>query len=47
MKQRLVVIVLVALVFAAAGGAGGWWYANMQAQMRESDRQAAAPTPPG
>jgi len=47
MKQRLVVILLVALVFAAAGGAGGWWYANMQAQMREFDRQAAAPTPPG
>ena len=47
MKQRLVVILLVALVFAAAGGAGGWWYANMQAKMREYDRQAAAPTPAG
>ncbi len=47
MKTRLVLTSLAALGFAAAGAGGGWWYANMRAEMREYERLAAAPTPPG
>ena len=48
MKARTAVFsVIGALVFAAAGAGGGFWYANMRAEMREYDKQASAPTPPG
>ena len=47
MKTRRVLTALGALACAAAGAGGGWWYANMRAEMREYDRLAAAPTPPG
>ena len=48
MKTRTVVFsALAALLFAAAGAGGGFWYGNMRAEMKEYDRQASAPTPPG
>ncbi len=47
MKPRHVWLALGALLIAAAGAGGGYWYANMRAEMREYDRQAAAPTPAG
>ena len=48
MKTRTAVFsVMGALVFAAAGAGGGFWYANMRAEMREYDKQASAPAPPG
>ena len=47
MKTRLVLTMLGALACAVAGAGGGWWYANMRAELREFDRLAAAPTPPG
>ena len=48
MKARTAVFsVMGALVFAAAGAGGGFWYANMRAEMREYDKQASAPAPPG
>ena len=47
MKTRHVFLALGALLIAAAGAGGGFWYASMRAEMREYDRQAAAPTPAG
>ena len=47
MKTRHVLFALSALLIAAAGAGGGYWYASMRAEMREYDRQAAAPTPGG
>ncbi len=46
-KSTIAALALLGMGLAAAGAAGGWWVANMQAAMRESDRLAAAPTPPG
>jgi membrane fusion protein, copper/silver efflux system len=48
MKTRSAVFsVVAALLFAAAGAGGGFWYATMRAEMREVDKQASAPMPPG
>ncbi|MFN0162880.1 MAG: efflux RND transporter periplasmic adaptor subunit [Burkholderiales bacterium] len=39
--------IVAGVALAGAGAGGGYWYAAMQAEMREYDRQAALPTPPG
>ena len=46
-KSAIAALALLGVGLAAGGAGGGWWVASMQAEMRESERLAAAPTTPG
>ena len=46
-KNAIAGLALLGAGLAAGGAGGGWWVANMRAEMRESDRQAAPPTSAG